>query len=217
MDAVEVAALREALTGSEWLRDARRFGGALRASVGAHRGGTSRPRAGGASKSGGGLLIVGTATYEPWHLAAHLDDEAAWSGMPELAPTLVRHAVPRSAPAHLSVGLGRIEGARRGETLLVVSGERGAGDGLLTRLHDARRAGATLFALASAGAATELDRLAHESLTADAGEGLGLEVVQHLVSAAAGETLSPRRVGSRFRDHLSRLADLLTAPPPPSW
>ena len=211
MDAVQVAALREALAGSEWLRDTRQFGGALRASVGAHGAGTSRP------KGGGGLLVVGTATYEPWHLAAHMDDEAAWSGMPELAPTLVRHAVPCSAPAHLSVGLGRIEAATRGETLLVVSGEQGAGDGLLTRLHDARRAGATLFALAATGAAPELDRLAHESLTADAEEGLDLEVVQHLVSAAAGESLSPRRVGGRFRDRLSRLADLLTAPPPPSW
>ncbi|WP_326690750.1 MULTISPECIES: hypothetical protein [unclassified Streptomyces] len=211
MDAVQVAALREALAGSEWLRDTRRFGGALRSSVGAHGGGTSRP------KAGGGLLVVGTATYEPWHLAAHLDDEAAWSGMPELAPTLVRHAVPRSAPAHLSVGLGRIEAARRGETLLVVSGARGTGGALLTRLHDARRAGATVFALASAGAGPELDQLAHESLTADAGEGLDLEVVQHLVSAAAGETYTPRRAGGRFRDRLSRLADLLTAPPPPTW
>lgn len=195
--------MREVLAGSPWLRDTRRFGGALRATVGAR---------------GGGLLLVGTESYEPWHLAAHLDDEAAWSGLPELAPTLVRHAVPRTAPAHLSVGLGRIEAAGRTETLLVVSGEQGAGEGLLERVDDARRAGATVFTLASEGAAPELAALAHESLTAEGTDGLGLETVQHLVSAAAGETVAARpRAPRRLRDHLTRLADHLTAPAPAPW
>ncbi|NKQ29071.1 hypothetical protein HF200_33315, partial [Streptomyces galbus] len=67
MDAVRVALLREVLAGTEWLGATRRFAGALRGSVVAH---------------GGGLLLVGTAAYEPWHLAAHLVDEAAWSGTP---------------------------------------------------------------------------------------------------------------------------------------
>lgn len=195
--------MREVLAGSEWLRDTRRFGGALRTTV---------------SARGGGLLLVGTETYEPWHLAAHLDDESVWSGLPELAPTLVRHAVPRSAPAHLSVGLGRIEAAGRAETLLVVSGERGAGDALLERVDDARRAGATVFALESARATPELASLAHESLTAEGADGLDLETVQHLVSAAAGETVAGRpRAPHRLRDHLTRLADHLTAPAPSPW
>ena len=200
MDAVRVALLREVLAGTEWLGATRRFAGVLRGSVVSH---------------GGGLLLVGTPAYEPWHLAAHLVDEAAWSGTPELAPTLVRHDARPSDPAHLAVGLGRIEAARRGETLLVVSPE-GPGDPLLERVHDARRAGATVLSLGSAN--RELVSLAHESLPVPEGTDLDLDTVQHLVSAAAGENVLPATRGRRrFRDRLSRLTDHLTAPPPAPW
>ena len=70
MDAVRVALLREVLAGTEWVGATRRFAGALRGSVVSY---------------GGGLLLVGTAEYEPWHFAAHLVDEAAWSGTPRTA------------------------------------------------------------------------------------------------------------------------------------
>ncbi|MFI6403044.1 hypothetical protein [Streptomyces sp. NPDC050548] len=200
MDAVRVALLREVLAGTEWLGATRRFAGVLRGSVVAH---------------GGGLLLVGTPAYEPWHLAAHLVDEAAWSGTPELTPTLVRHDARPSDPAHLAVGLGRIEAARRGETLLVVSPE-GPGDPLLERVHDARRAGATVLSLGSGN--RELTSLAHESLAVPEGTDLDLDTVQHLVSAAAGENVLPAARGRRrFRDRLSRLTDQLTAPPPARW
>ncbi|MBK3570879.1 hypothetical protein [Streptomyces sp. MBT62] len=200
MDAVRVALLREVLAGTEWLGATRRFAGVLRGSVVAH---------------GGGLLLVGTPAYEPWHLAAHLVDEAAWSGTPELAPTLVRHDARPSDPAHLAVGLGRIEAARRGETLLVVSPE-GPGDPLLERVHDARRAGATVLSLGSED--RELASLAYESLAVPEGTDLDLDTVQHLVSAAAGENVLPAARGRRrFRDRLSRLTDQLTAPPPARW
>jgi hypothetical protein len=216
MDAVRVALLREVLAGTEWLPATRRFASGLRASV--------APR-------GGGLLLVGTDAYEPWHLAAHLDDEAAWSGLPELSPTLVRHRVPHSAPAHLAVGLGRLEAAGRHETLLVVT-PRPPGPQLLERVQDARRAGATVLALdgGTPGTRSELLGIAHDALVADPDE-LDLDTLQHLVSAAAGE--NPGDAGSgrlpgpsrqpagrhrrRFRDRLSRLADQLTAPPPPRW
>ncbi|MEV5242346.1 hypothetical protein AB0K89_25070 [Streptomyces cinnamoneus] len=203
MDAVRVALLREALAGTEWLQATRRFAGALRTSVEAH---------------GGGLLLVGTAEYEPWHLAAHLDDEAAWSGLPELSPTLVRHRVPSGAPTHLSVGLSRLEAARRGETLLVVAEER-PGEGLLERVHDARRGGVTVLALDGAPCATRADlhALAHDALSVPAAAELDLDTVQHLVSAAAGETPRPAPRGRRFRDRLSRLAEHLAAPPPTRW
>ncbi|GGN84813.1 hypothetical protein GCM10011579_075160 [Streptomyces albiflavescens] len=204
MDAVRVALLREVLAGTEWLGATRRFAGALRGSVVSY---------------GGGLLLVGTEEYEPWHLAAHLVDEAAWSGMPELSPTLVRHGARESDPAHLAVGLGRIEAARRGETLLVVSpGAPGAP--LLERVHDARRAGATVLALSAGDTAEdrELPALAHESLAVPAEPELDLDTVQHLVSAAAGENALPSPRGRRrFRDRLSRLADQLTAPPTARW
>ncbi|MFC9397128.1 hypothetical protein ACFTWS_28770 [Streptomyces sp. NPDC057027] len=200
MDAVRVALLREVLAGTEWPAAARRFAGALRSSVVPHR---------------GGLLLVGTEEYEPWHLAAHLVDESAWSGLPELAPTLVRHRVRPDAPAHLAVGLGRLEAAGRGATLLMVAPER-PDAGVLQRVHDARRAGATVLSLDGGG--EEVLGLAHERLTVAAGAEVDLDTVQHLVSAAAGENSLPSpRGGRRFRDRLSGLADRLTAPPPARW
>lgn len=228
MDAVRVALLREVLAGTEWIQATRRFAGSLRSAVAPH---------------GGGLLLVGGAGYEPWHLAAHLDDEAAWSGLPELSPTLVRHRVPAGAPAHLAVGPGRLAAAGRGETLLVVAPEQ-PGAELLERVHDARRNGATVLALD--GGDRDLHALAHDALTASAprpagdpgdpggtpgtgtglgpdpedvaSQGLDLDAVQHLVSAAAGENSLPAPRGRRrFRDRLARLADELTAPPPPRW
>ncbi|MEV0256681.1 hypothetical protein AB0H82_20790 [Streptomyces sp. NPDC050732] len=200
MDAVRVALLREVLAGTEWLGATRRFAGTLRSSVVPH---------------GGGLLLVGTAAYEPWHLAAHLVDEAAWSGTPELTPTLVRHRVRATDPAHLSTGLGRIEAARRGETLLVVAPDAPDPE-LLTRVHDARRAGATVLALDSGD--RDLGALSHEALTVPGTTDLDLDTVQHLVSAAAGENALPEARGRRrLRDRLSRLADQLTSPPPTRW
>ncbi|MEU6989146.1 hypothetical protein ABZ953_00585 [Streptomyces sp. NPDC046465] len=200
MDAVRVALLREVLAGTEWLGATRRFAGTLRSSVVPH---------------GGGLLLVGTAAYEPWHLAAHLVDEAAWSGTPELTPTLVRHRVLGTEPAHLSTGLGRIEAARRGETLLVVAPDAPDPE-LLTRVHDARRAGATVLALGSGD--RDLGALSHEALTVPETPDLDLDTVQHLVSAAAGENALPQARGPRrLRDRLSRLADQLTSPPPTRW
>ncbi|WP_405819653.1 hypothetical protein OG705_09520 [Streptomyces sp. NBC_00838] len=227
MDAVRVALLREVLAGTQWPAATRRFAASLRSSVVPH---------------GGGLLLVGTRAYEPWHLAAHLVDEAAWSGRPELAPLLVRHRVRPADPAHLAVGLGRLEGAGRGETLLLVAPERPDG-GLLERVHDARRAGATVLSLGTGD--PEVAGLAHDALTitpavreergaaerrgeeADGAEedegdgaasGVDLDMVQHLVSAAAGENSLPTTRGRlRFRDRLSRLADQLTSPPPGRW
>ncbi|MGW7353509.1 hypothetical protein [Streptomyces sp. NPDC054784] len=227
MDALRVALLREVLAGTEWSESTRRFAASLRTSV--------------APRGRGGLLLVGSERHEPWHLAAHLDDEAAWSGLPELSPTLVRHRVPESAPAHLSVGLGRVAAAGRGETLLVVAAEP-PGEGLLERVHDARRAGATVLALdgggdrtgggagtrgTGGGGAVELRGLAHDALSADP-DALDLDTLQHLVCAAAGEESAgpygtnagaggPAKRGRGFRDRLSRLADGLTAPPPARW
>ncbi len=200
MDAVRVALLREVLAGTEWLGATRRFAGALRGSVVSH---------------GGGLLLVGTPEYEPWHLAAHLVDEAAWSGTPELTPTLVRHDARPSDPAHLAVGPGRLAAARRGETLLVVSPDA-PGAELLEGVHDARRAGATVLTLGDGG--DELTTMSHEALRVPDGAELDLDTVQHLVSAAAGENAVPAPRGRRrLRDRLSRLMDQLTAPPPARW
>ena len=58
----------------------------------AHDAPLARPRRAGCS-------LVGTPDEEPWHLTAHLSDEARISGIPELAPTLVRWQVPRGRTA----------------------------------------------------------------------------------------------------------------------
>lgn len=208
MDAIRVSALREVLTGTGWLESTREFAWALRSSV-------SRGRRG--PDGSGGLLLVGTEHGEPWHMAAHLDDEAAWSGLPQLSPTLVRWSVPPGAPEHLAVDLRRLEQAGRGETVLVVAAES-AGAPLLERVDDARRTGATVLALESGDA--ELRDLAHEALTVPPpapGEpgAVAFDVVQHLVTAAAGEEPPPGR--RRVLDRMARLAERLTAPPPIRW
>src|SRR5580700_8711977 len=191
MDADQVATLRTLLAGSGWLERARIFGRALRTTP----------------KSPGGLLVVGTPDFEPWHVTAHLDDESRLSGVAELAPTLVRWTPPPGAPPHLSVGLARLEAARRGETLFIVA-EDAAPVPLLERVNDARKSGATILALD--GDDPELDALAHEALAVPAA--LSFDAGQHLVSAAAGEGAAPARRGLRHR--LARLLDAVAGPTP---
>lgn len=193
MDAVRISALRASLAGTGWLESTREFAGALHHSV--------------TRRTADGLLLVGTERYEPWHLAAHLDDEAALSGVPELAPTLLRHTVPSAAPAHLSHGLSRLADARRGATVLVVAPDA-AGEPLLNRVHDARRGGATVLALDTGD--RELTGLAHEQLTVPEAEEYSFELVQHLVSSAAGSA-------PRLRARLARLARQLAAPAALRW
>lgn len=193
MDAVRVSALRESLAGTGWLESTGVFAAALRRAVG--------------RRTADGLLLVGTERYEPWHLAAHLDDEAAWSGVPRLAPTLLRHQVPDGAPTHLAHGLGRLTEARRGATVLVVA-PADAEAPLLERVHDARRGGATVLALDTGD--RELAGLAHERLTVPGAEEEPFDLVQHLVGTAAGAVLG------RW-SRLARLAERLTAPPVARW
>ena len=177
----EVAALRALLAPTGWPDRARVFARALRTST----------------RARGGLLLVGTPDEEPWHLAAHLDDESRLSGIAELAPTLVRWNAPADAPPHLRIGLERLEVARRGETLFVVTPET-APSPLLERVSDARRVGATILALNQGDA--ELDSLAHETLAVPAGTStVSFTVAQHLVSAAAGDPDLGARHGVRRR------------------
>ncbi|WP_344968128.1 hypothetical protein [Streptosporangium fragile] len=188
MDARSVALLREILDSTGWVERTRELGLALRA-----------------TRSPGGLLLVGTPQEEPWHLTAHLGDEARLSGLPQLAPTLVRWAPPPDAPAHLRVGLERIEEAGRGETLFVVAEER-APETLLERVSDARRTGATVLALD--GGDPELAGLAHDALTVPERAPFSFDGAQHLVSMAAGEV--ERRAG--LRDRLARLLERISGP-----
>ncbi|PYC77855.1 hypothetical protein C7C46_17860 [Streptomyces tateyamensis] len=195
MDAKSVGALRQTLAGSPLLDATRGFAAALRAAV--------------TRRTARGLLLVGSTGYEPWHLAAHLDEEAAWSGVPQLAPRLVRHQpTALGTPAHLRLGLDDLAAARRGQTVLVVT-PQAAGTPLLERMADARRGGATVLALA--GADPQLTGLAHQQLTVDQVPDEGFDLVQHLVSAAAGE---PART---LPGRLARLARQLGGEPAQRW
>ena len=186
------------------------------------------------TRSEGGLLVVGTPGFEPWHLTAHLDEESRLAGIPTLMPTLVRWSPPPDAPPHLRVGLSRLEAAQRGETLFVVSSET-APVPLLERVNDARRVGATILALD--GGDPELDALAHETLTVSAADGqpagtagglagaewtarggvVSFDTAQHLVSAAAGERDGAGAPGTArgvrgLRERLARLLDAVSGP-----
>jgi hypothetical protein len=190
MNAEQVAALRVLLGPTGWLERASAFARALR----------------GSARTPGGLLLVGTPEDEPWHLVAHLDEESRFAGIPELAPTLVRWAPPAGAPRHLSVGLARLEEAKRGESLLVVT-PQAAPDPLLERVSDARKSGATILALDRGD--RRLEAMAHEALAVEAAAPLTFDAAQHLVSAAAGEQAAP---GGGLRARLARFLDTVSGP-----
>ncbi len=192
MDANQVAALRELLAPTGWLERTRRLGKALR----------------GCTRSPGGLLVVGTPGEDPWHVTAHLEDEARLSAMPALMPTLIRWSPPPGGPAHLRIGLERLEAAQRGETLFVVAVEAAAAP-LLERVSDAKRIGATVVALDQGD--SELEQLAHEALAVPpATSPVSFDGAQHLVSAAAGDMAGDRKPG--LRERLARLLDAVSGP-----
>jgi hypothetical protein len=185
MNADQVAALRALLAPTGWLERTSSFGRALRRSA----------------RTPGGLLVVGPAADEPWHMTAHLADESRLAGVPELAPTLIRWEPEPGAPAHLSVGVDRLRAATRAETLLVVSPQLAPAE-LLERVHDVRRAGATVFALDRDD--PELDGLAHESLPVRPGTApVSFDAAQHLVSSSVtddGDAVGLRRAASSLAD-----------------
>lgn len=197
MDLNQALLLREVLAESGLVERTHEFGQALR----------------GSTRSPGGLLLVGPPQDEPWHLTAHLDDEARLNHIPELTPTLVRWRPALDAPPHLSIGLERLAEARRGESLLVVA-EDDPPVPLLERVDDVRRRGARIFSLDSGQ--HELASLAHEalSLAPDDEPLVSFDTAQHLVSVAAGEAAqAPQQRGVRAK--LARLLDLISGPEEP--
>ncbi|GAB3205482.1 hypothetical protein ACQEU5_01535 [Marinactinospora thermotolerans] len=193
VEAHHVAALRELLAATPWLDRTEELARALR-----H---TREP---------GGLLLVGTAEDEPWHLTAHLADESRYAGLPQLSPTLVRWDPPPDAPAHLRIGLDRLAEARRGETLFVVNPAPAAPVPLLERVDDARRTGATILALDQGD--PELSALAHDAISLDPSNApLSFDGLQHLVSTAAGHPAERRRRPG-LRDRISRFLDVVSGP-----
>jgi hypothetical protein len=199
MNPDQVAALRALLAPTGWLDRTAAFAQALRRSA----------------RTPNGLLIMGTADDEPWHMTAHLADESRYADLPELAPTLVRWAPEPGAPAHLAVGIDRLRAATRAETLLVVSQQVAPAE-LLERVQDVRRAGATVFALDQDD--PELDQLAHESLAVGPSTApVSFDGAQHLVtssvSAPPGRPGAPAATDTRLRSRLARLLDAVSGTP----
>jgi hypothetical protein len=201
MDTERARALRDLLSGSGWVERTREFAVSLRRSA-----------------TPGGLLLVGTPDDEPWHLAAHLDDESRLAGVPELSPTLVRWSPPPQAPPHLSVTLARLEATRRDETVFVVAPDA-APEQLLERVADARRIGATILSIDDGD--DELGSLVHDRIIVPRDStdlvvarsmptSVDIDAVQHLVSIAAGESGS--RAG--MRDKLARFLERVSGPAP---
>ena len=187
----KVTMLRNLLSGSDWVERTDEFAGAMRA----------------ATRRSDGLVLMGTPDYEPWHLAAHLDDEATFSGAVDLRPTLVRWDTSSATAPHLRVGLERLDSMRRGEPLLVVSPGQ-AEQSLLERVDVARRSGSRLFALSSRD--SDLGGLVHETLELDAAitspVEVDLDLAQHLLSlSAATQTGLPDGWRRSLRRTLDRL------------
>ena len=147
-----------------------------------------------ASETAGQLFVVGTPVHDAWHVAAHLDDEATFSGLSWLRPTLLRWRPPAGAPPHLRLGMDELRRRGRGRAVLVVAPDPLAEDEL-ELLADARRAGATLMAVTMAE--DELAGLVHECAVVDGqGPHAGLEDVgfaSHVVTVSAGTPLRARR------------------------
>ncbi len=202
MDSERARALRDLLGGSEWVQRTREFAVTLRRST-----------------TPGGLLLVGTPDEEPWHLAAHLDDEARISGIEQLAPTLVRWSAPADAPAHLSVTLARLEAARRGETVFVVAPDAPP-ESLLERVADAKRIGATVLSIDDGD--DDLGSIAHDRIVVpttstqrlvvahEMPDALDIDTVSHLVSVAAGENVSR----TSMRDRIAQILERMSGPAP---
>ena len=195
MDLSQAQLLRDVLEGTGLLEETDEFANALRHST----------------RTPSGLLIAGPANDEPWHLTAHLDDEARHSGNQLMRPTLLRWNVHPGDPAHLAIGMERLVDTRRGESVLVVAETAANADltPLLERVADARRRGAAVFALQDSE--SELSGVASETITLDDFPTglLTFDNSQHLLSLAVGRAeLTEGK--PRLRARLGRLLDAWT-------
>jgi hypothetical protein len=187
MDSLQVAALRRLVTSSVPDDDIVEFATTLQA----------------APQPPGGLLVVGTPSFEPWHFVAHLAEEAAASGRAELAPTWVRWQPPVNGPRHVAVGTDRLRDVDRHETILAVVNDA-APERLLDLIADGHKRGALVLALERSN--PDLLDIADEVLTVPASAPPAtFEVVQHVITEIGPSRRSGRiHVRSRLRALLDR-------------
>ena len=129
------------------------------------------------------LFVLGSQDFEPWHFTAHIAEEADRTGRADLSPTLLRWAVPRGAPTHLSISTDHVSFLERNQTLLVVS-PYGESDELKTRVDHARKRGARVLSVQQEG--SQLSDLSHDILAVESWRNAHeIEVSQHLVTSLA--------------------------------
>ena len=161
------------------------------------------------TRARGGLLLIGTPADEPWHLAAHLDDESRLSGIAGLAPTLVRWNAPADAPPHLRVGLERLAApgaAKRCSWSRRIPPPRRCWNGSATPAGSAPRSWRSPRAIPNwMGWLTTRSRVPPGSTSP-----VSFTVAQHLVSAAAGDRGPHPRRG--VRERLAHLLDVVSGP-----
>lgn len=180
MDVIDRSAWTRFGSGSGWTRRAWELGQQLRP----------------ASESARQLYVVGTPHHDAWHVAAHLDEEARYTGFASLRPTLLRWRPPAAAAPHLRLGLDELLHNSRGSAVLVVAPDP-LGEDELERFADARRKGATLMAVTTAE--DELAEFAHETAIVDAVAstaltgGEDIEFASHVVTVSAGSTSRGKR------------------------
>jgi hypothetical protein len=138
---------------------------------------------GGHRESSDGLLVLGTAEYEPWHFVAHFAEEATRTGRVDLHPTWIRWNVPPGAPPHLAVSVDRLSEATRHQTLLVVSSCADSPE-LLERVSDVKKRGARIMSVHRGD--DELSDLSHEMVAVSLRRpDQDFDLTQHIVSDVA--------------------------------
>lgn len=141
-----------------------------------------------ATSRSGQLLVVGTAAFEPWHITAHLDDEARREAVPSLSPTLLRFQPPATVAPHLRHSIEELRQAGKRQTILVVAPDA-CHEQLLQMLTDASTRGANIFAVTSSS--SELANLTDDCVITPTDEDAphhGFSTATHLLSVSAGTT-----------------------------
>lgn len=144
----------------------------------------------------GELFVVGTSTFDPWHVTAHLEQQCD-AGTLAARPTLLRWQPPADGPAHLRHSVREL--ATAGARPVLVVAPDALAENELEQLADARRRGSTLFSVAAGE--DELSPLCHEQVIVDPQAqsvahlfgGQDFEVATHLLAMGVRTSEPSRR------------------------
>ena len=202
VDVSRVMVLREMLASSGWVERTQGFARTMRRR-------TTEP---------GGLLLVGTPEAEPWHLAAHLDDESRLVRHPAAEPhtgslpgaagcprSPVRDAGATRGRAQGRDGLRRQRGVRTRDAARARMGRPQAGCDRSFARRRRRRAARCRSRVSCRAVAAEPTLVVPEL------DVVSFDSVQHLVSVAAGEAAqSPS--STSVRERMAKLLEHIAGP-----